>query len=88
MRSAGSSIAAHACGSGGGYAAAQCDEQAANSASSSGKWRYTVDRRTPARSAMALMDALAGPSSSCSATALSVIRRRVCSSSSARFFIR
>ena len=84
MRSAGSSIAAQAPGSGGGFAARQCDEQAANSASSSGKWRYTVERRTPARSATALIEVRAGPSSSCSATVLSVIRLRVCSSSSAR----
>ena len=55
-------------------AARQCDEQASNSASSSGKWRYTVERRTPACSATALIEVRAGPSSSCSATALSVIR--------------
>jgi hypothetical protein len=69
-------------------AARQCDEQAANSASSSGKWRYTVERRTPARSAIALIDVRAGPSSSCSAAVLSVIRLRVSSSSSARRVIR
>jgi hypothetical protein len=84
VRSAGSAIAAQALGSGGGLAARQCDEQAANSDSSSGKWRYTVERRTPARSATALIEVRAGPSCSCSATALSVIRRRVWSSSSAR----
>jgi hypothetical protein len=75
-------------GSGGGFAARQCDEQAANSDSSSGKCRYTVERRTPARSATALIVVRAGPSSSCSATVLSVIRVRVCSSSSARRVIR
>ena len=74
--------------SGGGFAARQCDEHASNSASSSGKWRYTVERRTPARSAIALIEVRAGPSCWCSATALSVIRVRVCSSSSARRFIR
>jgi hypothetical protein len=36
---------------------------------------------------MALIEVWAGPRSACSATALSVIRRRVCSSSSARRFI-
>ena len=73
---------------GGGWAAIQCDEHAANSASSSGKWRYTVERRTPARSATALIDVRAGPSSSCSAAALSVMRRRVRSCASARCCIR
>ena len=76
MRAAGSSIATHARGSGDGFAARQCDEQAANSASSSWKWRYTVERRTPARSAIALIDVRAGPTSSCSPTALSVILQR------------
>ena len=38
--------------------------------------------------ATALIEVRAGPSSWCSATALSVIRRRVCSSSSARRFMR
>src|SRR5690349_141538 len=74
--------------SGGGLAARQCDEQAAKSAASSGKWQYTVERRTPARSATALIEVRAGPSSSCNATALSVIRLRVASSSTARRVIR
>src|SRR5213075_2464040 len=56
-------------------------------AASSGKCRYTVERRTPARSATALIDVRAGPSFSCSSTALSVIRSRVCSTSSALFVI-
>ena len=57
--------------------------------------RSTVYRHFPddealfaACSATALIDVCAGPSSSCSATALSVIRRRVCSSSSARRVLR
>ena len=52
----------------------------------SGGRRSSGARRRARRSA--LIDVRAGPSSSCSATALSVIRRRVCSSSSARRFIR
>jgi hypothetical protein len=60
--------------------------QAVNSASSSGKWRYTVERRTPARSATALIDVRAGPTVPCSSMALSVMRLRVSSSSSARRF--
>ena len=38
--------------------------------------------------ATALIEVRAGPTSSCSATVLSVIRLRVCSSSSARRFLR
>ena len=70
-RSSGSSIAAHAAMSGSGFAAAQWDEHASNSAASSGKWRYTVERRTPARSAIALIDVRAGPTVPCSSTAVS-----------------
>ena len=55
----------------------QCAVQAPNSAASSGKWRYSVERRTPACSATALIDVRAGPRVPCNATALSVIRRRV-----------
>src|SRR6476469_3439001 len=81
-------MAAHTDGSGGGLAAAQCAEQASKSASSSGKWRYSVERRTPACSATALIDVRDGPRLPCRATALSVMRRRVSSIASARAFIR
>ena len=79
---------AHSPMSGAGLAARQCAEHASKSASSSGKWRYSVERRTPACSATALIDVREGPSDPCSATALSVMRRRVSSSSSARRFFR
>ena len=72
--------------SGTGFAAAQCEQHASNSAASSGKWRYTVERRTPARSAIALIDVRAGPTEPCSSTAVSVMRRRVSASDSARRF--
>ena len=72
--------------SGTGFAAAQCELQAPIRAASSGKWRYRVERRTPARSAIALIDVRAGPTVPCSSTAASVMRRRVSASSSARRF--
>ena len=72
--------------SGRGFASAQCEEHASKSAASSGKWRYTVERRTPARSAIALIDVRAGPTVPCSSTAVSVMRRRVSASDSARRF--
>jgi glutathione S-transferase len=57
-------------------------------AASSGKCRYTVERRTPACAARALIEVRAGPIVPCNSTALSVMRTRVCSSCSARRVIR
>ena len=72
--------------SGSGFVSAKWVLQAVNRAASSGKWRYTVERRTPARSATALIDVRDGPTVPCSSIALSVMRRRVSASSSARRF--
>jgi hypothetical protein len=55
-------------------AARQWALHAAKTAASSGKCLYNVERRTPARSAIALIEVRDGPSVPCSATALSVMR--------------
>jgi len=67
--------------------------------SSSGRWQAAnsgphrrnaveVERRTPARAAMALSEGPRRPERPCNSTALSVMRRRVASSSSARRCLR
>jgi hypothetical protein len=63
---------------------AQCAEQAMNTASRSGKWRYTVARCTPASAAMPEIVVRAGPTVPWSLTAASVMWRRVSASCSAR----
>ena len=60
-RSAGSAIFAQCAGSGGGLRSLDRPEQPRNSVRSSGKWRYTVARRTPARSAIAEIVGRDGP---------------------------
>ena len=77
-------MAGQAPASGRGFRADQCALQAANKASRSAKWRYTVRRVTPASSATAAIEEWAGPTVVWRRTAASVMRVRVSSTCSAR----